>query len=60
MTPPRDRWNYTVREIPPAELEFAHKLLECARSIERVGEVKAAFRMAKILNGDYEPAKEEK
>jgi hypothetical protein len=52
MNPPRNRWNYTVREIHPSELEFAHKLLDWSRNIERVGEVKAKYWLADILEGD--------
>jgi hypothetical protein len=48
----RNRWNYTVREIHPSELEFAHKLLDWSRNIERVGETKAKYQLAAIFEGE--------
>jgi hypothetical protein len=51
----RNRWNYTVREIHPSEVVFAHKLLDWSRNIERVGEVKAKYWLADILEGADTP-----
>jgi hypothetical protein len=55
MNPPRDRWNYTVREIHPSELEFAEKLLDWSRNIERVGEKKALYWLDAIFEGADTP-----
>jgi hypothetical protein len=48
-----------VREIHPSELEFAHKLLDWSRNIERVGETKAKYQLADIFEGadtpEYKP-----
>jgi hypothetical protein len=51
----RNKWNYTVREIHPSELEFAHKLLDWSRNIERVGETKAKYWLAAIFEGADTP-----
>jgi hypothetical protein len=48
----RDKWNYTVREIAPCELEFAYQLLDWSRNIERVGEKRALYWLAGIFEGE--------
>jgi hypothetical protein len=48
----RNRWNYTVREIHPSELEFAGQLLDWSRNLERVGEKRALYWLAGIFEGE--------